>query len=160
SQLADASTLCGACKDACPIDIDLPALILRVRSRKESGSNRKDENEHNGSQKKGFLTLFLTLYSQAASHPKIFTFGQNLAALVSRFFPAYIKLPSFTGWGAGKDLPAPAPGSNHDRYTGQTSSIYAGQPASSQRITRNISESQPANLPENVLALLPALKPS
>jgi len=29
--LAMASTLCGACRDACPVQIDLPKLLLRVR---------------------------------------------------------------------------------------------------------------------------------
>jgi L-lactate dehydrogenase complex protein LldF len=29
--LAKASTLCGACQDACPVDIDLPKLLLKVR---------------------------------------------------------------------------------------------------------------------------------
>jgi L-lactate dehydrogenase complex protein LldF len=31
-QLAQASSLCGACKDACPVDIDLPRLLTRVRA--------------------------------------------------------------------------------------------------------------------------------
>jgi L-lactate dehydrogenase complex protein LldF len=31
-RFARASTLCGACKDACPVDIDLPKLLLRVRA--------------------------------------------------------------------------------------------------------------------------------
>ena len=30
--LARASSLCGACKEACPVDIDLPKLLLRVRA--------------------------------------------------------------------------------------------------------------------------------
>ena len=30
--LAQASSLCGACKDACPVDIDLPKLLMRVRA--------------------------------------------------------------------------------------------------------------------------------
>ena len=33
-QLAQASSLCGACKDACPVDIDLPKLLTRVRGRR------------------------------------------------------------------------------------------------------------------------------
>ena len=31
-QLARASSLCGACKEACPVDIDLPKLLLRIRA--------------------------------------------------------------------------------------------------------------------------------
>src|SRR5688572_25333026 len=30
--LAQASSLCGACKEACPVDIDLPKLLTRVRA--------------------------------------------------------------------------------------------------------------------------------
>ncbi len=30
--LAQACTLCGACKEVCPIDIDLPGMLLRVRA--------------------------------------------------------------------------------------------------------------------------------
>jgi L-lactate dehydrogenase complex protein LldF len=30
--LARASSLCGACREACPVDIDLPKLLLRVRA--------------------------------------------------------------------------------------------------------------------------------
>jgi L-lactate dehydrogenase complex protein LldF len=30
--LARASSLCGACKEACPVDIDLPEMLLRVRA--------------------------------------------------------------------------------------------------------------------------------
>ena len=32
ASLAQASSLCGACKEACPVDIDLPGMLLRVRS--------------------------------------------------------------------------------------------------------------------------------
>jgi L-lactate dehydrogenase complex protein LldF len=32
SGLARASSLCGACREACPVDIDLPKLLLRVRA--------------------------------------------------------------------------------------------------------------------------------
>jgi L-lactate dehydrogenase complex protein LldF len=32
ADLPHASTLCGACRDACPVRIDLPALFLRLRS--------------------------------------------------------------------------------------------------------------------------------
>src|SRR4030066_628442 len=31
-QLARASSLCGACREACPVEIDLPKLLLRVRA--------------------------------------------------------------------------------------------------------------------------------
>ncbi len=33
ADLPQASTLCGACKEACPVGIDLPALLLRLRNK-------------------------------------------------------------------------------------------------------------------------------
>jgi len=36
--LARASSLCGACKENCPVDIDLPKLLLRIRSYPSSTS--------------------------------------------------------------------------------------------------------------------------
>jgi L-lactate dehydrogenase complex protein LldF len=44
-QLARASSLCGACKEACPVDIDLPKLLLRVRAGGlELGPKRAESN--------------------------------------------------------------------------------------------------------------------
>ncbi|MBT7789573.1 MAG: lactate utilization protein [Calditrichaeota bacterium] len=34
-ELPDLSTLCGACKDVCPVRIDLPKLLLELRARRE-----------------------------------------------------------------------------------------------------------------------------
>src|SRR5947207_5694548 len=33
NELANASTLCGACKDICPVRIDIPTMLLTVRGR-------------------------------------------------------------------------------------------------------------------------------
>ncbi len=40
-QLAQASSLCSACKDACPVDIDLPKMLTRVRA----GQSEKEERK-------------------------------------------------------------------------------------------------------------------
>ena len=40
--LAQASSLCGACKDICPVDIDLPKLLTRVRA---GNVNDKPQNK-------------------------------------------------------------------------------------------------------------------
>ncbi len=37
-QLPFASSLCGACRDVCPVGIDIPALLLRLRSEIKAGS--------------------------------------------------------------------------------------------------------------------------
>ncbi len=42
-QLAQASSLCGACKDACPVNIDLPKLLTRVRAGQAEERGKKKE---------------------------------------------------------------------------------------------------------------------
>jgi L-lactate dehydrogenase complex protein LldF len=43
ASLPYASSLCGACYDACPVKIDIPALLVHLRARhvEESGAERR-----------------------------------------------------------------------------------------------------------------------
>lgn len=36
-ELPDLSTLCGACREVCPVKIDIPRMLLELRSRREKG---------------------------------------------------------------------------------------------------------------------------
>jgi L-lactate dehydrogenase complex protein LldF len=103
--LAQASSLCGACKEACPVDIDLPKLLTRVRA----GQNEIKE----GKRKEGgglsiFGKFFMKIYSRVARSPRLFAISQRFASLGTRLvspFNDYVHLPAFTGWGYSKDLP-------------------------------------------------------
>jgi L-lactate dehydrogenase complex protein LldF len=108
--LAQASTLCGACKDACPVDIDLPNLLSRVRageSPSPTGRGVRGEGKSlHGLSPLSFASL--KLFARFASRPRLFTFAQKFAALGSILlapFSAWIRLPAFSGWGYSKDLP-------------------------------------------------------
>jgi L-lactate dehydrogenase complex protein LldF len=105
-QLAQASSLCGACKDACPVDIDLPKLLTRVRAGQSSDEIKKDEN---GGAGLTWSTKFgLHIYTRLATHPKLYVASQKLATLGSFIFSpfsAWMHLPAFTGWGYSKDMP-------------------------------------------------------
>lgn len=117
-QLARASSLCGACKEACPVDIDLPKLLLRVRAGLIEGDEPFGAN--NGAEQvypsapghvPGGLRLGLSLYAWIAASPWRFTAAQRLAGVVSRMFSPYsswMRLPSFTGWGYSRDIPRPS----------------------------------------------------
>ncbi len=108
--LAQASSLCGACKEACPVDIDLPKLLTRVRaggSERKEGT-KKDEKRKEGSGLSGLGRGFMKIYSFVAVRPRLFTISQKLAALGTRLAALsgnYVWLPAFTGWGYSKDLP-------------------------------------------------------
>ena len=83
--LAQASSLCGACKEACPVDIDLPKLLLRVRA----GQAPKKEESGRADQLTGGVGLsqpvrqMLRLYAWTAWHPALFSFAERLMGRIS-----------------------------------------------------------------------------
>jgi L-lactate utilization protein LutC len=99
--LAQASTLCGACKDACPVDIDLPGMLSRVRA--GMGPSVKPE----GVGVPLIVKTGLRGFKFAASHPSLYGTGQRLLGWLTQPFAAFIRIPAFTGWGYSKDFPSP-----------------------------------------------------
>ena len=112
--LARASSLCGACKDACPVDIDIPKMLLRMRAG-QPVSGEKLPPQPNPPSK---LALGLRLYTWMAISPRRFSAIQYLAGFFaglatlfsSRQAPqggTWLRLPALTGWGFSKDFPRP-----------------------------------------------------
>jgi L-lactate dehydrogenase complex protein LldF len=105
--LAQASSLCGACKEACPVDIDLPRSLTRVRAGQSPVVSAQSSVTRDG----GLSTagkVFLRIYSHLARSPRLFAVSQRFAAVGTRLlspFSEYVQLPAFTGWGYSKDLP-------------------------------------------------------
>ncbi len=103
-QLAQASSLCGACKEACPVDIDLPKLLTRVRAGQAEESRKKKE----GAGLNWYTKLFLKMYTRLSTQPKLFALSQKFASLGAILLSPrseWMRLPAFTGWGYSKDLP-------------------------------------------------------
>jgi Uncharacterized conserved protein containing a ferredoxin-like domain len=103
--LAQASSLCGACKEACPVDIDLPKLLTRIRA---GQSEEKEEKKKEGGGLSALGKTFLQMYSRVARNPRLFAISQRFASLGTLLvspFSEYVHLPAFTGWGYSKDLP-------------------------------------------------------
>lgn len=102
--LAQASSLCGACKEACPVDIDLPKLLVRVRAGQSDTTSKRDKTNGLSFTSKTFLRI----YSRVTTHPKLFALSQKFASLITHLISPlnkYIHLPAFTGWGYSKGLP-------------------------------------------------------
>jgi L-lactate dehydrogenase complex protein LldF len=116
-QLAQASSLCGACKDACPVDIDLPKMLTRVRA----GQSEKQEGKRNeGAGLSPLAKVFLQIYGRVARNQSLFTASQKFAALGSFLFAPlspWMRLPAVTGWGYSKDLPRFAGKTFRERYS-------------------------------------------
>ncbi len=117
--LAQASSLCGACKDACPIDIDLPKLLTRVRAGESPAPIGRWARGEGETGLTWMSKTFLWIYSRIATHPKLFALSQKFASLGTYLlspFSDYVHLPAFTGWGYSKDLPGFAGKTFRERY--------------------------------------------
>jgi L-lactate dehydrogenase complex protein LldF len=109
-QLAQASSLCGACKDACPVDIDLPKLLTRVRAgaANEQFSVTSDQAAAGLS---STVIFGLRTYTRVAQIPGLYALSQRLAGLGARLVAPvskWMKFPASTGWGYSKDFPRPS----------------------------------------------------
>jgi len=115
--LAQASSLCGACKDVCPVDIDLPKLLTRVRA---GGSETKEERRNEGAGLSLSARFLLQIYGRVARSPRLFAASQKFAALGSFLVAArspWIRLPALTGWGYSKDFPRFAAKTFRERFS-------------------------------------------
>jgi L-lactate dehydrogenase complex protein LldF len=106
ASLAQASSLCGACKEACPVDIDLPQMLLRVRS-----GMSPQIAPHKIKEGVGIpfaVKMGLKGFSIAAGTSRMYAFFQILGGLLCRVYSprgATMRLPAWTGWGLGRDFP-------------------------------------------------------
>jgi L-lactate dehydrogenase complex protein LldF len=113
-QLARASSLCGACKEACPVDIDLPKLLLRVRA-----GGMSIDMHHTPLNVPTTLALSIKLFNFIAVRSKMFAVSQKIAAIISSLLfhhQPWLRLPAFTRWGLSRDLPSPASQSFSNRW--------------------------------------------
>jgi L-lactate dehydrogenase complex protein LldF len=107
SDLPFASSLCGACREACPIRIDIPGMLLQLRRE----FTEKGETEF------GWLGPGLSAYTRIATSPVLWraflAAGGVFGGTVGR--SGYLtKLPFHAGrWTSTRDLPAPAKQSFH-----------------------------------------------
>lgn len=108
-ELPQASSLCGACREVCPVRIDLPHLLLELRAesvRRELGPL--------------WLRLAMPLFAAVVTRPRLYRFAARamarLAALAARDGRLH-RLPGpLAGWTASRDFPVPASRSFVQRY--------------------------------------------
>lgn len=107
SDLPYASSLCGACRDVCPIRLDIPSMLLGLRQ----------EFTAAGETDYGWLGPGMSAYARVATTPFLWraflAAGGVFGRTVGR--DGYItKLPFHAGnWTTTRDLPAPATQSFH-----------------------------------------------
>ncbi|MEU6332744.1 lactate utilization protein B [Streptomyces sp. NPDC047049] len=99
SSLPYASSLCGACFDACPVKIDIPSLLVELRHQHTEQSGTTAEK------------LAMKAAAGVMKQPKLFTAAQRAAGLgrvVAGRNGTFSRLPPpFRGWSDSRDTPAP-----------------------------------------------------
>jgi L-lactate dehydrogenase complex protein LldF len=104
-ELPFASSLCGACKDACPVQINLPDLLLALRAK----VTEDDETPRDG--KKLAESLMMKGYAMTAKQPKLFAAAGWLMRRLAQIVAEDGKITSapapFDQWTDQRDLPAP-----------------------------------------------------
>ncbi|MFG1606525.1 lactate utilization protein B [Actinoplanes sp. NPDC049265] len=93
ASLPYASSLCGACFDACPVRIDIPEILVHLRN----------QAPHPRTERAAMRAASYTM-----DHPRLYEAAQH-AAKLARLGGPFVK-----GWTAARDLPAPPPESFRD----------------------------------------------
>jgi L-lactate dehydrogenase complex protein LldF len=101
ASLPYASSLCGACYEVCPVAIDIPSILVHLRS------------EHVEAQEKpNAEALAFRALSRAMSNPRLWHLAQRAAKLGRLFARGRPTLPNalpppVSGWTRSRDLPTP-----------------------------------------------------
>src|SRR5213592_950338 len=107
--LAHASSLCGACADACPVRIDIPKMLIELR--------RQVDEERIAPWTE---RLAYGLMEKVLARPGLYRLVARIARLLQRPFVrdgALRRLPLVFGdWTRTRDLPAVAPRTFHERW--------------------------------------------
>jgi L-lactate dehydrogenase complex protein LldF len=113
SDLPQASSLCGACREVCPVRIDIPRMLLSLR----------DQSTQQG-ETPAWVTAGLWLLRYVAERPRLFRAAQRAGRVASRaaardgwirFVPGHL-----ARWTDRRDFPALAPRSFMERWEART----------------------------------------
>lgn len=102
ADLPHASSLCGACKEVCPVRIDIPRMLLKLR-----------EESHAKGLAPAWVKLGLPIYRFVATKPALFKWAIKLSGVGARLLAGVqgkggwlTKLPPpLSGWTQHRDFP-------------------------------------------------------
>ena len=118
-QLPYASSLCGACREVCPVKIDIPAILLHLRGEVADGPENSSARDA-GSTPKLTERIAFRLFGIAWRSPLLYRLGIVLGRLLQRAFMNNGRIPGtahfiFKGttpidaWTDERDAPSIAP---------------------------------------------------
>lgn len=99
AQLPYASSLCGACREVCPVKIDIPRLLLHLRAEIAPRKGKLSER------------LAFKLWAQVMMRPSLYKLSSVVGRVMQRFIPVA------KAWTDGRDLRPIEPKSFHDLWS-------------------------------------------
>lgn len=127
-QLPYASSLCGACREVCPVKIDIPELLLHLRAEVTDGAANGKTVEKAELVKRKLVERFVFgMYTFAWSNQTLYEFGIKFARLMQRVVARNGKIgkvngflakiaPPLGAWTAWRDAPVVAEKSFRDQW--------------------------------------------
>ena len=106
--LPQASSLCGACREACPVKINIPRMLLELRQRTSESENPEEKAS---SRSERFLA---GAYGWLMGDPGRMTFAAGMGRIAQKLLPGMSKqdgwirkapLPLLSKWTQARDLP-------------------------------------------------------
>lgn len=117
SQLPFASSLCGACREVCPVKIDIPEILLHLRGKiTESNAGATAVSKEKPGKRFFERTLF-GIYGRTMRRPRVYESASKAARFIFRRMPKNKSLerfnrklikfvPPLDAWTKRRDLPA------------------------------------------------------
>jgi L-lactate dehydrogenase complex protein LldF len=101
-----ASSLCGACGEVCPVKIDIPKILLELRSDVKKAETREKQNR--------LEKLAFRLFAWLMAHPRWYELAARVGASLApsedggwiRTVPAAMNFGPLKAWLSQRDLPA------------------------------------------------------
>jgi L-lactate dehydrogenase complex protein LldF len=114
SQLPYASSLCGACREVCPVKIDIPELLLHLRAEITERSDARDQRSETVKQKPGERLAF-KVWAAVMTRPRLYELGGRCGRLLQRFIMRGDRIgkvggfigrlaPPLAAWTSARDL--------------------------------------------------------
>jgi L-lactate dehydrogenase complex protein LldF len=102
-----ASSLCGACAEVCPVKIDIPKVLLELRSGVKKAEAREKQNR--------LEKLAFRAFAWVVTHPRIYEFLGRVASSMApsgnggwiKNVPAPMNMAPVRAWLSQRDLPPP-----------------------------------------------------
>jgi L-lactate dehydrogenase complex protein LldF len=97
-----ASSLCGACAEVCPVKIDIPKLLLKLRAEVTAAKSREGKG--------GLERIAFRLFAWMMTHPKQYLFWSRIGGKFAGVMP---RIGPLGKWASQRELPRPASESFH-----------------------------------------------